>query len=216
VTDYGYRYVGIRSLGGGRDIRSHLPLRHALHADPAAAIPLSWTRATAGRRPLLGAMDDEHCMVWNWMYSWGDEPFTRRGALEAPPPAMALTTSNPRYLPLEGQQTQWLVNDRQCQRPRRFTGIEGINAQDRGAREHGPHCGSHEGVPGACRPAILVTTPSADAGGQNGEMAAILQVLTPLCIEPAPSSAFSQGCPNGETRYYRRWYPGVEPMAVAH
>ena len=57
VTDYGYRYAGVRPLEDGQTYVRTLSLHHALYADPAATIPLSQSerRQAQDRGALLGA-----------------------------------------------------------------------------------------------------------------------------------------------------------------
>ena len=154
--------------GGGRDVRSHLPLHHALHADPAAAIPLSWPRATAGAGHFWVPMDDENCMVWNWMYSWGDAPFTDEERLERASGNGPDHVDPRTFRSKVNRRNGWLI-DRQVQKTETFTGIEGINAQDRGVQESmGPIVDRSKEYLGTSRPRHHRHTPSAAAGCQNG------------------------------------------------
>ena len=72
VTDYGYRYVGIRPLGDDK------PYVRGYHF----VMPFTQLRPRSGRAMGGGdrtnidghiwvPIDDDNCMVWNWMYSFG-------------------------------------------------------------------------------------------------------------------------------------------------
>ena len=79
-------------------------------------------------------MDDENCMVWNWMYSFGDEPLTEEDRLERGsgngPDHVDQTT----FRSFRHKGNNWLI-DRQVQKTETYTGIDGINTQDRGVQE---------------------------------------------------------------------------------
>jgi hypothetical protein len=79
-------------------------------------------------------MDDENCMVWNWMYSFGDEPLTEEDRLERGsgngPDHVDQTT----FRSFRHKGNNWLI-DRQVQKAETYTGIDGINTQDRGVQE---------------------------------------------------------------------------------
>src|SRR5438094_932162 len=80
-------------------------------------------------------MDDEHCMVWNWVYSFGEAPLSEEERLE-------LGVGNGRdavdfdngFKSFRNPRNDWMI-DRTMQRTDNYTGIDGINAQDRAVQE---------------------------------------------------------------------------------
>ena len=96
---------------------SSCPLRQ----DPTATIPpTKRARASKGPGALLGAMDDKNCMVWNWMYSFGDRPLTaedrlERGSGDGPDHVDQTTFRSFRH-----KGNNWLI-DRQVQKTETFT-----------------------------------------------------------------------------------------------
>jgi hypothetical protein len=79
--------------------------------------------------------DDENCMVYNWMYAFGDKALAAdkmtaiehvrgRGEQEQ--------TSD--FRKIRNKDNNWLI-DRQVQKFETFTGIEGINTQDHAITE---------------------------------------------------------------------------------
>ena len=80
LTDYGYRYAGVRTLDeadlyvrGYHFVMPFTQIRPVAHADG---------RSSARGRPHLGADGRRDTMVWNWQYSYGDEPLTEEDRLE--------------------------------------------------------------------------------------------------------------------------------------
>ena len=85
-TDYGYRYAGIRSRGDSR-VRARLSLHHAGAAVPRRRHARSRDRTQSAFRCCNGhiwvPIDDEHTMVYNWIYSYDPAiPITRDYMLE--------------------------------------------------------------------------------------------------------------------------------------
>jgi len=135
VTDYGYRYAGIRPLEDGQTY-----VRTYHYVMPFTQIrPQQFRFPGSGERPKIAGhfwvpMDDENCMVWNWMYSFGDEPLTEEDRLERGsgngPDHVDQTT----FRSLRHKGNNWLI-DRQVQKADTFSGIDGINTQDRAVQE---------------------------------------------------------------------------------
>jgi phthalate 4,5-dioxygenase len=135
VTDYGYRYVGIRPLEDGQ---TYVRTYHYV-------MPFTQIRPQQFRIPGIGErskiaghfwvpMDDNNCMVWNWMYSFRDEPLTEedrfeRGSGNGPDHVDQTTFRSSRH-----KGNNWLI-DRQVQKTDTFSGIDGINTQDRAVQE---------------------------------------------------------------------------------
>jgi hypothetical protein len=137
VTDYGYRYVGIRPLDEDKTyVRSY----HFVM--PFTQIrPQQLGRALGGgdRTNIAGhiwvPIDDENCMVYNWMYSYGEERLSDDDRMERG------NGNGPDYVEQSGEfrsfrnaRNDWMI-DRRVQKHETFTGIDGINTQDRAVQE---------------------------------------------------------------------------------
>ena len=135
VTDYGYRYAGIRPLEEGQTY-----VRTYHYVMPFTQIrPQQFRFPGSGERPKIAGhfwvpMDDNNCTVWNWMYSFRDEPLTEEDRLERGngngPDHVDQTT----FRSLRHKGNNWLI-DRQVQKTDTFSGIDGINTQDRAVQE---------------------------------------------------------------------------------
>jgi phenylpropionate dioxygenase-like ring-hydroxylating dioxygenase large terminal subunit len=136
LTDYGYRYAGVRSLGErGSVVRTYHYVMPFHQIRPRQ----SGYRGQPGRPTIAGhmwvPMNDENCMIYNWVYSYGDEPITdaqwveiERGYGRGPGQLL------PDFRSVVNRGNDWRI-DRQVQKTETFTGIEGINAQDVGVQE---------------------------------------------------------------------------------
>lgn len=136
LTDYGYRYVGIRALGErGSFVRAYQYIMPFHQMRPRQ----SGYKGQAAKQVIAGhawvPMDDENCMIYNWVYSFGPEPITddewveiERGYGRGPG---QLTAD---YRSIGSRENDWLI-DRQVQKYETFTGIDGINAQDVAVQE---------------------------------------------------------------------------------
>src|SRR5919201_4214828 len=137
LTDYGYRYVGIRPLDEDKTyVRSY----HFVM--PFTQIrPQQLGRALGGgdRTNIAGhiwvPIDDENCMVYNWMYSYGEEGLSEDDRMERG------NGNGPDYVEQSGEfrsfrnkRNDWMI-DRRVQKYETFTGIDGINTQDRALQE---------------------------------------------------------------------------------
>ncbi len=136
LTDYGYRYVGLRSLGERGDfVRAYQYILPFHQMRPRQ----SGYKGQAAKQVIAGhawvPMDDENCMIYNWVYSFGPEPITDAEWAEIEQgygrgPAQLL----PNYRSSGNRENDWLI-DRQAQKYETFTGIDGINAQDVAVQE---------------------------------------------------------------------------------
>ena len=113
TTDYGYRYFGVRPMG--EDITYVRGYHYVM--------PFTQLRPSRYGKSVVDGhfwvpMDDYNVMVYNWGYSWGPDPL--------PESESALKDS--------GNNLETDV-DRQIQKYETFTGIRGINAQDRAIQE---------------------------------------------------------------------------------
>jgi phenylpropionate dioxygenase-like ring-hydroxylating dioxygenase large terminal subunit len=136
ITDYGYRYVGVRPLGErGKYVRSYhyvMPF-HAMRPRQAGYKGQPDRPNVAGH--MWVPMDDQHVMIYNWVYSFGDQPITDeewmamergygRGSGEILPD----------FRSIRNRANDWLI-DRRVQKTETFSGIEGINNQDIAVQE---------------------------------------------------------------------------------
>ena len=131
-TDYGYRYFGVRSLGDeGVFIRAYhyvMPFHQVR--------PHRTSRGDAGSAGHMWVpIDDENCMVWNWYYSLGEEPLTEddrqlRSSGNGPEEVDFANEFRSR----SNKANNYRI-DRQAQKTETFTGIGGINIQDRAIQE---------------------------------------------------------------------------------
>ena len=136
VTDYGFRYVGVRDLGEeGNYVRAYhcvMPF-HQFRPRQAGYQGQPAKPHVAGH--MWVPMDDENCMIYNFVYSFGDEPITEEEWLEmeqgygrGPDDLLSDYSTKGNY------GNDWLI-DRQVQKTETFTGIDGINAQDVAVQE---------------------------------------------------------------------------------
>ena len=131
VTDYGYQYAGIRPLDEGRiHVRTYhliLPFHQIRPSRSESGVPLvaghSWV-----------PIDDENTMVYNWEYSTIDAPLTEEDRLERRLGNGPLDVDQTTFRSKRNRRNNYLL-DRQVQKTETFTGIDGINVQDRAIQE---------------------------------------------------------------------------------
>ncbi len=132
TTGYGYRYYGIRKLG-----KDEQYARGYHYVMP-------WTQIRPGSRGGSDnqrshghhwvPIDDERCLVWNWYYTWGEGPLGETGA-EGTGNDFGVDIDVERgFRSIRNRSNDWMI-DRQAQKTETFTGIWGINAQDRAVQE---------------------------------------------------------------------------------
>lgn len=128
VTDYGYRYFGVRELG---DTERYVRGYHYV---------MPWTQFRPGQEGETDGhywvpIDDETCMVWNWYYSYEKPlPDNRRDPWEAGNSFTNDIDINNGFRSYKNRGNDWGI-DREKQRTETFTGISGINIQDRATQE---------------------------------------------------------------------------------
>ena len=131
VTDYGYRYAGIRQLDGDRvHVRTYqyiMPFHQIRPSRSESGVPLM-----AGHTWV--PIDDENTMVYNWEFSTTDAPLTDEDRLERRLGNGALDVDQKTFRSKRNRSNNYLL-DRQVQKTETFTGIDGINAQDRAIQE---------------------------------------------------------------------------------
>jgi len=135
-TDYGLLFAGVRPLGDeGNYVRTY----HFVM--PFYAIRAAQQGIVAGaRRPIVAGhmwvpMDDENCMVYDWLYSFGEAPIDQKwreefewGSGRGPEDRTA------DFRKVKNRQNDWMI-DRKAQKTLGYTGIEGINTQDHAIQE---------------------------------------------------------------------------------
>ena len=137
ITDYGYRYAGIRSLGDeGNHVRAYhfvMPF-HQIRASQ---------RGYRGRPGPVGflasghmwvPMDDHSVMVWNWDLSYDDpieaDERTDMDRSYGRGPEHMRDSFRTRV----NRDNNWMI-DRAVQKTETFSGIDGVNAQDVAVQE---------------------------------------------------------------------------------
>ena len=131
LTDYGYRYAGIRPLDAADvHVRAYhfiLPFHQIRPSRDEHGLPL-----IAGH--IWVPMDDTTTMVYNWVMTARDEPLPEGERAERRlgngPDVVDQTTFRSRM----NRANNYLL-DREVQRTETFTGIDGINLQDRAVQE---------------------------------------------------------------------------------
>jgi len=131
LTDYGYHYAGIRPLG---DAQLHIRAYHFV----MPFHQLRPSRSDAGHPMVAGhswvPIDDHHTMVYNWGYSTDDRPLSEEDRLERQLGNGPADVDPVTFRSLKNRANDYMI-DRAAQRTESFTGIDGINAQDRAIQE---------------------------------------------------------------------------------
>jgi phenylpropionate dioxygenase-like ring-hydroxylating dioxygenase large terminal subunit len=130
ITDYGYAYFGIRPLADTQYARGY----HFV-------MPYTQLRPPSSNEPQVHGhcwvpMDDENCMVWNFYYSYGGRPGDDLEQMNAKG-GNAYGTHVDRengFRSIRNRSNDWGI-DRTIQKRESFTGIDGINQQDRAVQE---------------------------------------------------------------------------------
>ena len=137
-TDYGYRYTSSRPLPDGQRnyVRGYHWVMPNVQIRAAQFNPDgSWFKFKIAGHHWV-PIDDHTTMVWNWFYSL-DEALTLAEMEERTsgngPDYVDQTT----FRSIGNRQNDWLM-DREVQRTDTFTGIRGVNQQDRAVQEAMP------------------------------------------------------------------------------
>jgi phthalate 4,5-dioxygenase oxygenase subunit len=131
LTDYGYQYAGVRPLG---EDEIHVRTYHFIlpfHQIRPSKTP-SGTWVDAGH--IWVPMDDGTTMVYNWNYSPGPAALTEEDRLERQLGNGPLHVDQATFRSVANRENNYLL-DREVQRTESFSGIDGINAQDRALQE---------------------------------------------------------------------------------
>jgi phenylpropionate dioxygenase-like ring-hydroxylating dioxygenase large terminal subunit len=130
LTDYGYQYAGIRPLDEDSvHIRTYqfvLPFHQIRPSQSSSGGAL-----VAGH--IWVPMDDRKTMVYNWAYS-AEAPLTETDRLERRAGNGPLDVDQATFRSRRNRENNYLI-DRQAQKRENFTGIDGINTQDRAIQE---------------------------------------------------------------------------------
>jgi phthalate 4,5-dioxygenase len=130
VTDYGYHYAGIRPLGEGEiHVRTYhfvMPFHQLRPSQTDRGVP-----TVAGH--IWVPMDDASTMVYNWECC-ASEPLDDDDRLERRLGNGPLDVDQATFRSHRNRQNDYLL-DRQVQKLETFTGIEGVNTQDRAIQE---------------------------------------------------------------------------------
>jgi phthalate 4,5-dioxygenase oxygenase subunit len=131
MTNYGYRYAGIYPRPG------EVAFIRAYHF----VMPFHQLRPSTtdrGNPSVAGhiwvPMDDDNTMVYNWEYSTTEEPLNEEDRLERRLGNGPLDVDQTTFRSKRNRENNYLL-DRQAQRTKSFTGIEGVNTQDRAVQE---------------------------------------------------------------------------------
>ena len=96
------------------------------------------SRSESGLRTDAGhiwvPIDDHNCMVYNWIYSITDQPLTEEDRLERGLGNGPLHVDQTTFRSLQNRTNNYGL-DRKVQKTESYTGIDGINQQDRALQE---------------------------------------------------------------------------------
>ncbi|MDA1174153.1 MAG: Rieske 2Fe-2S domain-containing protein [Chloroflexi bacterium] len=194
-TDYGYTYGSVRKLSAeeGNFVKAY----HYV-------MPFTQLRPDAqGKDAMVSGhmwvpVDDEHCMVYNWVYTLGQEPLDEESIYKHGDLAYEIVDVN------NGFKSSWNYDndygiDREVQRATTYTGIPcdprvGANLQDRAIQESmGAQCDRENEHPGTSDRAIIMArrmllqaaTTVADGGDPPGVGSSYYKVRSIEYVLPA-------------------------------
>jgi phenylpropionate dioxygenase-like ring-hydroxylating dioxygenase large terminal subunit len=131
LTDYGYSYAGIRPLGEDESfVRTYhfiLPF-HQIRGSNRN----NGDMVDAGH--IWVPIDDETSMVYNWFYSKDEVPLTEEDRLERRSGNGPAHVDQTNFRSRARRENDYLL-DRQAQRTESYSGIDGVNTQDRAIQE---------------------------------------------------------------------------------
>lgn len=218
VTDYGYRYAGVRPLGEDQTyVRAYHYVMPFTQIRPQQ---IGRRRNGEDRTMIAGHMwvpiDDVNCMVWNWMYSYGEEPLTEEDRMERGNGNGPDHVDQKTFRSIRNKGNQWFI-DRQVQKTETFTGIDGINTQDRAVQESmGPvvdrsqeHLGPADRAIIVMRRLILQAIKTVEEGGDP------VGTGTSYYQARAIEKVLPRDVPWRE-RILPEMYPEAEPLSAVH
>ena len=131
ITDYGYQYAGIRPLDGSDNV--HIRTYHFI-------MPFHQIRPHKTESGLQGdaghiwvPIDDENCAVYNWVFT-PDGAMTEEDRMERGLGNGPLHVDPVTFRSKANRSNNYML-DRLVQKTETFSGIDGINAQDRALQE---------------------------------------------------------------------------------
>ncbi len=128
LTDYGYRYFGIRRLG-----EDSVYIRGYHFVMPFTQIRPPGPGKKEARGHFWVPIDDYNCMVWNFYATYGDEPIVDTGEHTGNAYGTQVDVNNG-FRSIYNRTNNWMIN-RDMQQTETFTGVNGINTQDRAVQE---------------------------------------------------------------------------------
>ncbi len=136
-TDYGYTYSSVRHLSEeeGNYVRTYhyvLPF-HQLRAAQVSNSGKPVQPRSSGH--CWVPIDDENTMVFNWTFTWDENPLSPKDQrLEGTGNEWDVDIDRKTFIAKRNKSNDWLI-DRDMQRTKNFTGIVGVNTQDRALQE---------------------------------------------------------------------------------
>jgi hypothetical protein len=130
-TDYGFLYSGSRPRGSeGAWVRTY----HFVM--PWTQIRPNQNNGYSARRSEVSGhfwvpMDDDNHMVWNWHYSFDDQPMENWDARQPPYRGGEQMEG---FRKVSNRDNNWRI-DRAAQKTETYTGIDGVNTQDHAVQE---------------------------------------------------------------------------------
>ncbi|MBV9828501.1 MAG: aromatic ring-hydroxylating dioxygenase subunit alpha [Alphaproteobacteria bacterium] len=131
ITDYGYMYAGVRPLG---DSDIHVRTYHFILPFHQIRPSKSETGTALDAGHCWVPIDDHTCMVFNWSYSLSDTPLGEEDRLEKGLGNGPLHVDQKTFRSLFNRSNDYGL-DRTVQRTESYSGIDGINQQDRALQE---------------------------------------------------------------------------------
>jgi phthalate 4,5-dioxygenase oxygenase subunit len=131
VMDYGYRYFGIRGLGADKQYARgyHFVMPFTQLRPPGLGLD-----EVHGHHWV--PIDDHRVMVYNWYYAYGSDPLSAESCDPKNSGNSFTTDIDPAngFQAVRNRANDWMI-DRKLQKTDTFTGIWGINTQDRAVQE---------------------------------------------------------------------------------
>jgi phenylpropionate dioxygenase-like ring-hydroxylating dioxygenase large terminal subunit len=131
LTDYGYQYAGLRALG---DDETHIRTYHFILPFHQIRASRSETGGRVDAGHIWVPIDDETTMVYNWQYSVTDAPLSEADRLERGIGNGPSHVDQATFRSKANRANNYLI-DRAVQKDQSFTGIDGVNVQDRAIQE---------------------------------------------------------------------------------
>ena len=135
-TDYGFRYAGIRDVGEQGNYTRIYQFVMPFHQFRSARVEgVNGPYGTPTMRGHMWAPRDDHStMIFNWIFATDeDKPLTPEW-IERQERSAGRWTEGESEIRHRTRENDWLI-DRQVQRTKTYTGIEGVNTQDLAVRE---------------------------------------------------------------------------------